>query len=60
MKMGMTCKSLKGELFCVTDKQLCIINNIIIKTVIPPTKELKNKAVLSLRQYYMHCYVVLI
>ena len=56
----MTCKSLKGELFCVTDKQLCIINNIIIKTVIPPTKELKNKAVLSLRQYYMHCYVVLI
>ena len=53
---GMTCiKHLKEELVWATDKQLCII----IKYLNYTTKELKNRVVLSLKQYCMCCYAVL-
>ena len=61
MKMGVVCVGvvrvsslLKEELAWVTDKQLRINSSYT-------TKELKNKAVLSLKlkQYCMRCYVVL-
>ena len=43
-----------------TGEQLWTIRNIILfKTVTYTTNKLKNKAILSLKQYRMHCYVVL-
>ena len=45
-------KCLKVEL--ATDKNLWDISNIM-QLYVCTTKELKNKAVLSLKQYRMHC-----
>ena len=48
----------KGGAGYVTDKQLQNISNIMLfKTVTYITKELRNKAVLNLKQFYMHCFV---
>ena len=47
-------RCLKEELALATDK-LCLISNLKQSY----TQELKNKAVLNLKQYCMHCYVVL-
>ena len=56
--MDMTCMGvirilihLKEELAWTTDKQLRVISNI--------TKELKNKAILNLKQYCICCYMIL-
>ena len=47
---------LKEELAWAVDKWLLIINTIMLCN---STKELKNKAVLNLKQYCIHCYVAL-
>ena len=53
-------RHLKEELAWAIDKWLWIISNIMLfKTVIYTTKELKNKAVLNLKQYCMYCYMAL-
>ena len=50
----------KEELAWAIDKQLWVSSNVILlKTVMPLMRKLKNKAILSLKQYCMHCYVVL-
>ena len=42
------------------DKWLRVISNkMLFKTVVRTTKKLKNRAVLNLKQYCMHCYVTL-
>ena len=48
-------RHLKEELAWATNKRLRVISNIKQLT----TEELKNKAVLRLTQYCMHCHVVL-
>ena len=54
---GRTCiKAIKEKLVWATDKQLQFISNIM--SVIP-LRNYKNKAVLSLSNICMHCYVVL-
>ena len=53
---------LKEELACIIDECLLVISNIILFEVVNYiTKKLRNKAVLSLKQYWLckHCYVVL-
>ena len=54
--MGVVCISmhLKEKLAWATDKQLRVINNSYI------TKELKNKAVLSLKQYCMQYFIFIV
>ena len=47
---------LKEELAWAVDKQLRIISYLKNSK---STKELKNKAVLNLKQYCIHCYVAL-
>ena len=50
-------RCLKEELAWAIDKQLQVTSNkMLFKTVIP----LRKKAILSLKQYCMHCYVALI
>ena len=48
---------LKEELAWAIDKWLWFISNM--KAVIPLNKKLKNKALLNLQQYCMHCHVAL-
>ena len=56
----MSIKVFKEELTLATDKQFqAIINIMLLKTIIPTTKELKNKAILNLKQYCMHCCMAL-
>ena len=51
-------KYLKEELAWATVIQIQVIYNaMLFKTISYTTKELKNKAFLSLKQYCMHCYV---
>ena len=51
-------RRLNEELAWVIDKQLWIISDkMLLKIVVATTKKLKNKAILSLRQYCVHCYV---
>ena len=47
--------------FNIPFKQLCMSNKIeqLSYSNSNSIKELKNKAVLNLKQYYVHCYVVL-
>ena len=47
----------KKELAWAIDKRLQVISNI---KQLCTTKELKNKGVISLKQYWMCCYVELI
>ena len=49
---------LKEELAWAADKQLWVISTIMFKNIYS-TKELKNKDVLNLKQYCLHCYVAL-
>ena len=50
---------LKEELTWAIDKRLRVISTIMLFKNSKSTKELKNKAVLNLRQYCMCCYVAL-
>ena len=53
---------LKEELTWAIDKRLRVISTIVLFKNSKSTKELKklkNKAVLNLKQYCMHCYVAL-
>ena len=53
-------RHLKEELSWAIDKRLrLIIIEMLFKTVIRTTKNLKNKAVFNLKQYCMRCYVTL-
>ena len=60
--VGVVCVSghLKEQLAWARDKQIWAINNaMLFKTVIAhSTKELKNKTILNLKQYCMHCYTI--
>ena len=63
--MGVACmnisasRHLKEEAWAI-HKRLCVISNIMLfEIAIYTTKKLKNKTVLKLKQYYMHCYVTL-
>ena len=47
---------LKEELAWAIDNRLRAISTIIL---FKSTKELKNKAILNLKQYCIHCYVTL-
>ena len=48
----------KEELAWAIDKWFQVTNNEMLFTTVIPLRN-KNKAVLSLKQYYMHCYVAL-
>ena len=50
---------LKEELVWAVDKRLLVISTKILFKNSKNTKELKNKAVLNLKQYCMCCYVAL-
>ena len=50
-------RRLKEELSWAIDKPLWLIINTML--VICTTKNLKNKAIFNLKQYCMHCYVIL-
>ena len=47
---------LKEELTWAIDKRLQVISTVML---FKSTKELKKRAVLNLKQYCMHCFVVL-
>ena len=47
----------KEEITRATDKQLPVISNNMFRYT---TKKLKNEAILSFKEYWMHYYVVLI
>ena len=51
---------LKEELTWAIDKRLQVISTVMLFKNSKSTKELKNKAVLNLKQYCMHCYVALV
>ena len=48
----------KEELAWAIDKQLRVIINMML--VINTTKELKNRAIINLKQYCMNCYMILV
>ena len=50
---------LKEELAWAIDKWIRVIGTIILLKSINSTKELKNKAILNLKQYCMRCYVAI-
>ena len=52
-------RHLKEELTWAIDKRLWVISTIMLFKNSKSTKELKNKAVLNLKQYCMRCYVAL-
>ena len=53
-------RHLKEDLAWAVDKRLQVISNkMLLKTVSYTTEKLKNKAILDLKQYCMHCYLAL-
>ena len=52
-------RRLKEELACVIDKRLLVISNKMLFNTVVPLRNIKNKAVLNLKQYCMRCYVTL-
>ena len=55
----MRIEHLKEELTWAIDKWLRVISTIMLFKNSKSIKELKNKAVLNLKQYCMRCYVAL-
>ena len=50
---------LKEELTWAIDKRLQVVSTIMYSKNTKELKKLKNKAILNLKQYCMHCYVAL-
>ena len=59
MNIVLVLRPLKEELAWATNTQLQVISNKMFFKIIIITEKLKNKAILSLIQYCMCCYMVL-